>query len=54
MKKFIRKLRRISTHSYSLVIPKEMVKKFKWQERQKIEIIWDEKKKWFKVKDWHK
>jgi len=52
MKKYIRKIRKISKHSYTLVLPKELMKKFKWKEKQKLEILYDGKKKEFKVRDW--
>ena len=51
-KKFIRKLQRSGTHSYILNIPKEMVDKFKWRERQKLEISFGGKKPELKIKDW--
>ncbi|MCK5212240.1 AbrB/MazE/SpoVT family DNA-binding domain-containing protein [Candidatus Parcubacteria bacterium] len=42
MKKYtsdnIRKLTRTGRVSYTVVIPKEMVKKLKWQERQKLQL----------------
>jgi bifunctional DNA-binding transcriptional regulator/antitoxin component of YhaV-PrlF toxin-antitoxin module len=33
-----RKLMRMSSHSYALVIPKEIVEKYGWRERQKMAI----------------
>lgn len=40
MKKYthknIRKLARISKHSYCVIIPKEFIRKLKWKERQKL------------------
>ena len=54
MKKFIRKIGRVSTHSYSLTIPKEIVEELKWRTKQKLEIIFDEKRKRFVVRDWKK
>lgn len=36
MEKYIRKITKTSRHSYSLVIPKEIIKKYGWKERQKI------------------
>jgi len=42
MKKYtndgIRKLNKTGGSSYSIVIPKEMVKKLKWRERQKLHL----------------
>jgi len=52
MKKFVRKLQKMGTHSYSLIIPKELVKKFGWRERQKLEISFGGRKHTFEVKDW--
>ena len=51
MKKFVHKLRRVSTHSYAITIPKEMVDKFGWRERQKIEIV-EKGRKRLELKDW--
>jgi len=51
MKKFTRKLQRMGTHSYSIVVPKELVKEFSWRERQKLEIIAD-KRKTLRIRDW--
>ncbi len=52
MKKFIRKLTKAGSHSYVLTIPKELIKKFKWRERQKIEITTGGRKHEFSIKDW--
>jgi len=52
MEKFTRKLQRVSTHSYAIIIPKEIIKKLKWQERQKLDIEFDEKKSKISIKDW--
>ena len=46
------KLRKVSTHSYSLTIPKELIKKFGWRERQKIVISYGGRKEELKIKDW--
>lgn len=40
-----------STHSFALVIPKELVKKFGWKERQKISIE-EGPSKTLRLKDW--
>jgi len=50
--KFIMKLRKVSTHSYSITIPKELIKKFRWKERQKLEILFGGRKHEFTVRDW--
>jgi len=43
MKKYtndnIRKLNRTGIGSYSVVIPKKMIKKLKWREKQKLKIV---------------
>jgi bifunctional DNA-binding transcriptional regulator/antitoxin component of YhaV-PrlF toxin-antitoxin module len=54
IKKFVHKLTRAGSHSYTITVPKEIVKELKWRERQKLEITYDSKKKEFKVKDWEK
>jgi len=36
MEKELRKLTRTSKHSYSIVIPKEIVRKYKWREKQNL------------------
>lgn len=54
MEKFIRKIRRVSTHSYAIVLPKGLVKKFGWRERQKVEIIFGGRKHEILIKDWEK
>ena len=52
--KFIRKLQRSGTHSYIINIPKEMIDKFGWRERQRLEISFGGKKPELKIKDWKK
>lgn len=54
MKKFTMKLQRKSTHSYGLTIPKELVREFKWRERQKLDLIADNKKQQILIRDWKK
>ena len=51
-KKFTRKLTRVSSHSYTITIPKELIKAFKWRERQKLEIVVRGNKPQFLVRDW--
>lgn len=50
MRKCIRKITRASTHSYIITIPKELIKKFGWGERQKVEIIFGGKKHELKIR----
>lgn len=52
-KKYIRKITKISTHSYSIILPKELVKNFGWRERQKV-IITGKGRKRLEIKDWKK
>ncbi|MEA2088427.1 MAG: AbrB/MazE/SpoVT family DNA-binding domain-containing protein [Patescibacteria group bacterium] len=54
MEKFIMKLRRVSTHSYAVTIPKELIKKFGWRERQKLELSFGGRKEEITIKDWKK
>ncbi len=50
--RFIRKLRKVSTHSYAVVIPKELIKKFRWRERQKL--ILNSRGEKITIEDWKK
>jgi bifunctional DNA-binding transcriptional regulator/antitoxin component of YhaV-PrlF toxin-antitoxin module len=52
MKIIVHKIRKVSTHSYALTLPKEFVKKFGWKERQKVEIIFGGRKHELKIRDW--
>ena len=52
MKKFIRKIAKAGSHSYVLTIPKELMKKFKWREHQKLEVTASGRGEKFSVKDW--
>ena len=52
--KFVRKLQRSGTHSYSLNIPKELVEEFGWRDRQKLEIVFGGRKHDLTIRDWKK
>lgn len=56
MKKYshknIRKLARISRHSYGVVIPKEFIRKLGWKERQKL--VLDLRGKKVSIRDYEK
>ena len=52
--KYTRKLQRIGKYSYALVIPKEIIDKLGWRERQKIDLEFDFAKKQGILKDWKK
>jgi len=51
--KYILKLRRVARYSYSVIIPKELVKKYGWRERQKLTIK-DMGRGKLQIKDWKK
>ena len=51
MEKEIRKLTKSSSHSYSLVIPKEIIKKYGWKEKQKL-VIRDKGRGKVEIRDW--
>ncbi len=53
MKKYQRKLTKASSHSYSVVIPKEIIEKYGWREKQKITIE-DKERGVLEVKDWRR
>jgi len=50
--KYIRKLQRTSRYSYCLSIPKELIKEFKWKEKQKLELSFGGKKHKIEIVDW--
>jgi len=51
--KNIRKLSRIGRgKTYSITLPIDGIRKFKWQQKQKLVVEIDEKKKQFIIKDW--
>lgn len=54
MKFFIRKLTKKSRYSYFVSVPKELVKKFNWKERQKLKLTPRNRKKSIEIKDWEK
>jgi len=54
MKKFIRKITKASSHSYTINIPKTLMKLWGWKERQKLVLTPRSRKQEFTVKDWKK
>ncbi len=50
-KKFIRKITKRNKYSYSTVLPKELIDKFSWRDRQKI-IIRQYGKNKILIEDW--
>ncbi|MFH1956358.1 MAG: hypothetical protein ABIJ28_01810 [Patescibacteria group bacterium] len=51
MKKYTRKLQKDGTHSFTINIPKEVVKSFNWRERQKLTISIKPRKR-IEIRDW--
>jgi bifunctional DNA-binding transcriptional regulator/antitoxin component of YhaV-PrlF toxin-antitoxin module len=40
--------------SYAITLPIDVVRRWGWKEKQKVELIIDEKNKVIKIKDWKK
>lgn len=40
--------------SYGITLPVDVIRTFKWQERQKLQVTVDEKKKRIIIEDWSK
>ena len=53
MEKYVRKLGKASKWSYNLVIPKEIIEKYKWREKQKILIV-DKGRGKIEISDWRR
>ncbi len=51
-KKSVRKLTKVGGASYSLALPVEVIRKFKWKERQKLTVTVDLKNKKLVIRDW--
>lgn len=49
--KFIRKIQKTSTHSYIINIPKILIDRFSWRDKQKLEIVFNGKKGNFTVRN---
>lgn len=51
--KNVRKLTKVSGGaSYSVTLPIEVVRRWGWKDRQKLQLVIDEKTQTIKVKDW--
>jgi len=50
----VRKLFKIGNGSYSLTIPIDIIRRFDWQEKQKLTIEADDKRKRIIIKDWER
>lgn len=53
MHKSTKKLTKSSKYSYVLTIPKEIIKKYGWRERQKL-VVKDKGRGVLEIKDWRK
>jgi bifunctional DNA-binding transcriptional regulator/antitoxin component of YhaV-PrlF toxin-antitoxin module len=53
MEKHLRKLTRTSKHSFYVVIPKEIITKYNWKERQKL-VLEDKGHGKIEIRDWRK
>lgn len=53
MEKHERKLIKVSTHSYSVVIPKSIIEKYGWREKQKL-VITDKGRGKVEIRDWRR
>lgn len=49
----IRKLTKTGS-SFSITLPIEVIRSFKWKERQKLELVVDKRNKIIKIRDWKK
>jgi hypothetical protein len=50
---YVRKLTKISSHSFAIIVPKAFVKKFGWREKQKLSIT-EGARKTLTIKDWRR
>lgn len=48
---YTRKLQKISSYSYGVSLPKEIVDAFGWKKKQKLQVIFDSEKKQLIIKD---
>ena len=48
----IRKLTKVGKNSYCVTLPVGVIRKFGWQEKQKVRLEVDEKKQVIKILDW--
>ena len=53
MKKYIRKIGKASKWSYNVVLPKEIIEKYGWSEKQKLTIK-DKGRGKIEISDWRK
>lgn len=48
----VRKLSKVGIFSYGITLPIDIIRKFKWKERQKLQLTVDEKKNRIIIEDW--
>lgn len=51
--KAVRKLKKANNYSYTIIIPKEMVEKYGWREKQKLVVV-DKGRGKLEIRDWRK
>jgi len=49
--KYTRKLIKAGSHSFTITLPKEIVKKYKWKEKQKLTVT-DKGRGLIEIRDW--
>jgi hypothetical protein len=53
--RFIRKISKVANGtSYSITLPIEIIREWKWKEKQKVVLDIDKKNRVIKIKDWKK
>jgi len=50
--KNIRKITKIGMKSYAVTLPIDIIRKWRWKEKQKVELKMNEKKKIITISDW--
>jgi len=53
MEQYIRRLTKTAKHSYYLVLPKSIMQKYGWREKQKLVIV-DRGRGRLEIRDWRK
>jgi len=53
MKKYIHKLKKSNKYSYTITIPKEVIKKYGWRGKQKL-VVSDLGRGVLKIRDWRR
>ncbi|MDD5031893.1 MAG: hypothetical protein PHR36_02490 [Patescibacteria group bacterium] len=53
MEKYTRKLNKVASHSFSIILPKEIITKYGWKEKQKLAVV-DKGHGRLEIRDWRK